>query len=311
LSDYAIGSLAERQRPPRQRLTEVEVGSRKLGAFTVERVPGETMFLNDHVKWAVEQPSIPIRICLFDREPMHYLGSFASCRVDGGSQAFDVHFLRMNGRFADVAVTMSDRLPSKTSDRSGDIEWVSRILHRRGAAGSKDMEKTPTYREGSSLLWRVAFAMLLDCPEIDISEVRNVMGVTISEGWLLAWESETERARSAEGNTTSLWVMDRGGVETAPKSLFNPDPSEADPSAGEMGAYSLSESIPPTHADTRLPVSVGKDSWWVEQTRCTKCGQRVILRLPQGPLSGDPPKPQGRFRCPTCKAKDSVTLMEM
>ena len=308
MSDYAIGSLAARQR-----LTEVQIGSRKVGAFTVERVPGETMFLTDHVKWAAAQPSIPIRICLFDTKPMEYLGSFASCRVDGGSQAFDVHFLRMNGRFAEVAVTMSDRLASKTNDRSGDIEWLTQVLRRQGTTAHTLGMETPTYREGSSLLWRTAFAMLLDCPEIDISEVRNVMGVTISEGWWAAWESETERARSAEGNTTSMWVMDRGGVETAPKSLLNPDPleSDADPSAGEMGAYSLSESIPPTHADTRLPVSVGKGSWWVEQTRCTKCGQRVILRLPQGSLSGDPPKPQGRFRCPTCKAKDSVTLMEM
>ena len=286
-----------------------------------------TRFVEQVLPWAKDLPAYPIDVVLFNREYLKDgdlgnrdaegaipLGSFNIVHADDTmATQFDAFFLNLSEGRAKVAVCMGQMLPPMSCEEPDgmDMLWEDDAMLR---VCKSVQNKHLRLAEGSGLLWRTALALLWG-QSPDLMDVQSALGVSIARDWFDVWEDRLESERnkdSAESRESDLWVMDMGLKPTNPdfvwRYLSDPPTTSAEPSAGEMGVYSLSEDIPP-HKDTRLPITVGRGSWWIEQTRCTKCGQRVILRLPQGPLSGDPPKPQGRFRCPVCKAEEAVTLM--
>ena len=286
-----------------------------------------TRFVEQVLPWAKSLPAYPIDVVLFNRhwfeqgldnresEGAIPLGSFNIVHADDSMAVqFDAFFMNLIDGRAKVAVCLGQMLPPMSCEQPDgmDMLWEEDAMLRM----CKSVQtKHLRLAEGSGLLWRTALALLWG-QSPDVVDVQSALGVSIADDWFAVWEDRLESERnkdSAFDRENDLWVMDMGLKPTNPafkwRYLSDPPTTSAEPSAGEMGVYSLYEDIP-THKDTRLPVTVGRGSWWIEQTRCTKCGQRVILRLPQGPLSGDPPKPQGRFRCPVCKAEEAVTLME-
>lgn len=317
--------------PPLRIMTPIRSGWEekrgRLYSRRAQRSLPPTRFVEQVLPWAESLPAYPIDVVLFDRhwfeqglsnresEGAIPLGSFNIAHADDSMAVqFDAFFMNLIDGRAKVAVCMGQMLPPMSCEEPDGMDtlWEDDAIQR---VCKSVLHKDLRLAEGSGLLWRTALALLWG-QSPDLVDVQSALGVSIADDWFSIWEDRLESERnkdSAERIESDLWVMDMGRRPDNPdfvwRYLSDPPTTSAEPSAGEMGVYSLSEDIPP-HKDTRLPITVGRGSWWIEQTRCTKCGQRVILRLPQGPLSGDPPKPQGRFRCPACKAEEAVTLME-
>ena len=68
-------------------------------------------------------------------------------------------------------------------------------------------------------------------------------------------------------------------------------------------SINVSSSIPPIHLDKRLPIRMRHNKatgdYWINQVRCTVCGQRVIVSLNER----DVPPPTLNLKCPECKKK--------
>ena len=68
-------------------------------------------------------------------------------------------------------------------------------------------------------------------------------------------------------------------------------------------SINVSKSITPIHLDKRLPIRMRHNKatgdYWINQVRCTNCGQRVIVSLNEG----DVPPPTLNLKCPECKKK--------
>lgn len=68
----------------------------------------------------------------------------------------------------------------------------------------------------------------------------------------------------------------------------------------ETKGLAMDRVVPPIHNDKRLPIKLDLGgNYWVEQSRCKNCGQRVIVHLPERKCSADGP-PHGSWKCPDC-----------
>lgn len=83
---------------------------------------------------------------------------------------------------------------------------------------------------------------------------------------------------------------------------------ESDGSDTQVGGESIkvSKPIPPIYLDKRLPIRLkhnkASGDYYINQVRCTVCGQRVIVSLNEG----DMPPPTLNLKCPECKKKGLI-----
>ena len=82
----------------------------------------------------------------------------------------------------------------------------------------------------------------------------------------------------------------------------------SDGSDTQVGGESInvSKPIPPIYLDKRLPIRLkhnkASGDYYINQVRCTVCGQRVIVSLNEG----DMPPPTLNLKCPECKKKGLI-----
>jgi len=295
------------------------------------------------IEWSAKQPAIPITLVgyasglrpEFAKSAGRFpLGAFSVRSEFGGDYVFIVDLLGFDNGRAYVAVSVCgfraaahpagrpDRVDMALTESVGELirdAWTNRESKGHPSWIPETDRVIERFAEGSSIFTRTILALCGEIHDVDPIDLRGMLGVS----WAPSFADSSAFGPLASNREQDFaWAYDLGMGEESifnrPRGLDAYDDGSPPPSADEMGAYSSSEpiaqparSIPPSHADTRLPIEMGSGSWWVEQTRCKSCGQRVILRLPEGPLSGDPPKPKGLFRCPTCRASDSVTLLNV
>jgi len=83
---------------------------------------------------------------------------------------------------------------------------------------------------------------------------------------------------------------------------------ESDGGDTQVGGESIkvSKPIPPIYLDKRLPIRLkhnkASGDYYINQVRCTVCGQRVIVSLNEG----DMPPPTLNLKCPECKKKGLI-----
>jgi hypothetical protein len=293
------------------------------------------------IEWSAKQPAIPITLVgyasglgpEFAKNAGRFpLGGFSVRSEFGGDYVFIVDLIGFDNGRAYVAVSVCGFRASAYPTGRPDVvdmaltETVGELMrdawtNREGKGHPSWIPETDRvierFSEGSSIFTRTILALCGEVHDVDPVDLRGMLGVAWAPSFV---DSSGFDALGANREQDFAWAYDLGMGEESifnrPRGLDAYDDGSPPPSADGMAAYSSSEPTPeptivPAHADTRLPIEMGSGSWWVEQTRCKACGQRVILRLPEGPLSGDPPKPKGLFRCPACRASDSVTLLNV
>lgn len=140
----------------------------------------------------------------------------------------------------------------------------------------------------------------LDCVISDYA--RNILGRTQVITWAFSpnYFSETSVAKSSGDSLALMEGKWKHSHSPPPKMKLRPVGGDT-----QVGGESInvSKSITPIHLDKRLPIRMRHNKatgdYWINQVRCTNCGQRVIVSLNER----DVPPPTLNLKCPECKKK--------
>ena len=152
------------------------------------------------------------------------------------------------------------------------------------------------------------FNTLLESFDCVISNhARNILARTQVITWAFSANYFGETAKSGGYDSSALmegkWKMGKSSVldPRRPKMKLR-EPVGSDTQVGGE-SIKVSIPIPPIHLDKRLPIRMRHNKatgeFWINQVRCTVCGQRVIVSLNEA----DMPPPTLNLKCPECKKK--------
>jgi len=138
----------------------------------------------------------------------------------------------------------------------------------------------------------------------------------LQESNVITWAFSPNYFTSADVNGYNSSALLDGkytanGVRSKMKLQEPIDPASGLESGGgdtQVGGESInvSKPIPPIYLDKRLPIRLNHNKasgdYYINQVRCTVCGQRVIVSLNEG----DMPPPSLNLKCPECKKKGLI-----
>ncbi len=134
---------------------------------------------------------------------------------------------------------------------------------------------------------------------------RNILGRTQVITWNFSPNYFSESRVESSGGYDSSGLMNGKWKNMQP--IRRPKMKLGEPVGGDtqVGGESINVSTPitPIHLDKRLPIRMRHNKatgdYWINQVRCTVCGQRVIVSLNER----DVPPPTLKLKCPECRKK--------